>query len=86
MVDVSGLQRDRDIRHSLGSAEKILQRFVGRIDGFEGHLGKHRHRKSLRGAMAKIQWTHHSEALKELRQDLDRELAVLYLLVATKPR
>jgi hypothetical protein len=86
LVENSNLRNDRDIRHALRDTQKLLLHFFGKISVFKRHLGPKRVRKSLLGAIVKIKWTCHTKMLKELRQDLDRELGVLYLLVATKPK
>ena len=80
------LQDHPDIKKALRDAKRLLRRYFGRISEFEPHLGPGRVKKSLLGAIAKVKWMRHASMLKELRQDLDRELGFLYLLVATMPR
>jgi hypothetical protein len=84
-IQCKALQDDRDIKSSLRNTERLLLRFFRRISKFEPYLGPDRVKKSLLGAVAKIKWVHHTDMLRELRQDLDRELGLMYLLIATKP-
>ncbi|KAH8878615.1 hypothetical protein GQ53DRAFT_673807 [Thozetella sp. PMI_491] len=86
LVQSSSLQKDPDIKRAFRNTQRLLRHYFSRIAEFEPHLGSGRVKKSLLGAIAKIKWTQHTKMLADLRQDLDRELGVLYLLVATKPR
>lgn len=85
-IQSSGLHDDAEISQAMRRAERLLRRYFRRISDFEPHLGPGRVKRSLLGAIIKLKWASHTGLLNELRQDLDRELGLLYVLVATKPR
>lgn len=85
LVQRKALQDDSDIKRSLRNTQRLLRHYFGRISEFKPYLGPNRVKKSLVGAIAKVKWVHHTDILRELRQDLDRELGLLYLLISIKP-
>lgn len=85
-IHSNDLQTDSDIASAIRHIEKLLRRYFRRISEFEPHLGPRRVKRSLLGAITKLKWAGRANLLNGLRQDLDRELGLLYLLIATKPR
>ncbi|OAL20705.1 hypothetical protein AYO22_08714 [Fonsecaea multimorphosa] len=82
-----GIQSSDLFRHSQGEIARLLQEFFGKIKDFEPFLGCNRHRNSLRGAIAKIQWSQHAKALEDLRQDLETQMNTITfaILVPARP-
>ena len=85
-IEEIGLPDDDDFRSTQRNIETLLQRYFGRIEAFQEHLGLGRVRKSPRTAVAKIRWHQHGTMLQELRKDLDRQINVVNILINTTTR
>ncbi len=86
LIEDHALQDDAYVQKVLRGTHRLLRRFFSKISEFKPYLGHNRVNKSLVGAIFKVRWAHRVEILRELRGDLDRQIALLYTLVATKQR
>jgi hypothetical protein len=84
-IQGKNLQHDPDIKCSLRHTQKFLRDSFKSISEFGPYLGEGRVRNSLIGAVKKFKWVKHTGTLERLEQEMDKELQLLYLLVATKP-
>lgn len=80
-IEQHDLGHDKAFRSAQDRIRALLQEYFGKIEEFRDHLGPGRVKKSLRGALKKIRWRMHRGFLCELREELDREMANLNLLI-----